>query len=149
MFDQDAINNMVMHLNRHKNLQIDVDRKIFKRLDKLEDYMKMEDRITASDVLLRLNEVQTWIMKHEKEGQEYGNELEERNKKITNQLSQMNISLNYILSDLEVGYRNKKPHKCPVCDGAGMTNCLTNSFIKYDEKNVICKSCEGKGIVWG
>lgn len=36
-----------------------------------------------------------------------------------------------------------KPHKCPVCDGKGL--------YQYSEYNLAidCRSCEGKGVLWG
>ena len=39
---------------------------------------------------------------------------------------------------------SKKPHKCPICNGAGKANHSLNGLL-------ICKchSCDGKGIVWG
>ena len=38
--------------------------KIYERLEKLESYMEMEDRITASSVLLRLNELENHKLKN-------------------------------------------------------------------------------------
>lgn len=38
---------------------------------------------------------------------------------------------------------NKKPHKCPACDGEGF-RLETEKFCEH-----LCVSCEGKGIVWG
>jgi hypothetical protein len=110
----------VYELLEHKNMQIDENRKVARKIDELE----------------------LWTKKHEKEGVEYGNEFEEINKKITQQLSEINFSINHILCDLDTGYRNKKPHKCPVCDGIGGTKVSGT----IDEE---CHACEGKGIVWG
>lgn len=40
-------------------------------------------------------------------------------------------------------YKNtKKPHKCPICKGEGY-------LTFYIPKHIDCKSCEGKGFVWG
>jgi hypothetical protein len=39
----------------------------------------------------------------------------------------------------KVGYR---PHKCPICDGNGGT-------VICGVVNEYCKTCKGKGIVWG
>jgi len=52
-------------------------------------------------------------------------------------------------------YPQKKPHKCPVCDGYG--NILSAAAkIAFDEMlranlptSKVCNPCEGKGIVWG
>lgn len=34
----------------------------------------------------------------------------------------------------------KTPHKCPLCDGCGVSGELALAY---------CQACEGKGIVWG
>ncbi len=59
---------------------------------------------------------------------------------------------------LQLG-NNKKPHKCPVCGGSGALelesieecNKYKNKFNTYDNGKpfIWCKSCEGKGILWG
>lgn len=69
--------------------------------------------------------------------------IEKLNETITKLVDKMEEIENYY-------YKEKKtPHKCPVCNGATVTNCLTNPYIKYKEGNVKCNACEGKGIVWG
>lgn len=55
--------------------------------------------------------------------------------------------------------QSKKPHKCPVCDFSGAIQLesieevirFKDEIINTDDgKNFIsCRSCEGKGIVWG
>lgn len=43
---------------------------------------------------------------------------------------------------------DKKPYKCPVCEGNG---CM-NKYLNEEKKLIafkICNSCEGKGIIWG
>jgi len=37
---------------------------------------------------------------------------------------------------------DKKPHKCPVCEGQG-------GFYISGTMDSECHACEGKGIVWG
>jgi len=39
---------------------------------------------------------------------------------------------------------NHQPHKCPVCEGLGLRNDKSKVFV-----DSACKSCEGKGIIWG
>ena len=43
---------------------------------------------------------------------------------------------------------DRKPHKCPLCEGAGKVNLLM-----HEKGTPIitkgCDACEGKGIVWG
>lgn len=43
---------------------------------------------------------------------------------------------------------NRKPFKCPVCDGTG---CDAAIFVlaKHDKCRGCCHACEAKGIVWG
>lgn len=50
-------------------------------------------------------------------------------------------------------YPQKKPHKCPVCDGSGIiTTCRVvggySGIITSNSENK-CNACEGKGIIWG
>jgi len=40
------------------------------------------------------------------------------------------------------------PFKCPVCGGIGI-NCIIGEFRGLPIKTDKCKSCEGKGIIWG
>jgi len=43
------------------------------------------------------------------------------------------------ITHLEYQNRNKKPHKCPICDGSTYRSEMTFHH---------CNVCEGKGIVW-
>lgn len=70
-------------------------------------------------------------------------------------------SLEERLSILELRQldHSKKPHKCPVCDFSGAIQLESmEEVIRFkgeimntdDGKSFIsCRSCEGKGIVWG
>lgn len=40
---------------------------------------------------------------------------------------------------------SKKPHRCPICEGYGVK---FDAHLKLDGLNSICKSCEGKGVLW-
>jgi len=46
---------------------------------------------------------------------------------------------------------NKQPHKCPVCDGRYYIFIDHHETINGNptKKQVVCYTCEGKGIVWG
>ncbi len=101
--------------------------KLEKRMDKLEDYMKIEDRVTASDILLRLASMDTNL---------------KRLNELTNRITE---------DDMRCG---KTPYKCPVCDGFGKLE--TPDTIRFDNLMQSksygisgCHCCEGKGIVWG
>lgn len=67
---------------------------------------------------------------------------------VTERLDNLESELMIVRALGSCASHTKKPHKCPVCDGVGFINCLTNPIIKWVEKNVKCISCEGKGIVW-
>jgi len=81
------------------------------KVNEIEDYVKMEDRVTVSDVLIRLTK------------------------------------LEYAFDEL----KNKKPYKCPACDGKGYHHIYNGMLLptipaQFPKEN--CKACNGKGIVW-
>lgn len=39
-----------------------------------------------------------------------------------------------------------KPHKCPVCDGKGTVSA---GFYENTLGEQECRSCQGKGVLWG
>lgn len=43
----------------------------------------------------------------------------------------------------------KQPHKCPVCDGRGYVAPGFYSGPCTSATTEQCRSCEGKGVVWG
>lgn len=47
--------------------------------------------------------------------------------------------------------QSKKPHKCPVCFGDGGWNLISAEEMQNNDGKIFktCKSCEGKGILWG
>ena len=48
----------------------------------------------------------------------------------------------------DVGGKQKTPHKCPVCDGAGLVS--KPLYLGGTGTDMYpCKCCEGKGIIWG
>lgn len=44
-------------------------------------------------------------------------------------------------------FKNKIPHKCPICDGNGQDRSML--IMTFPSKFPPCNACEGKGIVWG
>lgn len=48
-----------------------------------------------------------------------------------------------------------KPHKCPVCDGTGLT--VRPPYVAGDQNSWVsnstgpypCKVCKGEGLAWG
>lgn len=77
--------------------------------------------------------------------------LDDPEKKTTfiHQLSLLNKRLTKIEIENEEIRNRKKPHKCPVCDGYKSTNKKIENDFGLGEIIYECKSCEGKGIVWG
>ena len=72
----------------------------------------------------------------------------------TSWVSNQDIKLN-VLSTVHWGIwpeeqTEKKPHKCPVCHGAGEVDELlySNAATSACGKTT-CRSCGGTGIVWG
>lgn len=48
---------------------------------------------------------------------------------------------------------DKKPHKCPVCNGTGLVhngfyNSIVQGQVTTDATPETCKTCNGQGIVW-
>lgn len=41
---------------------------------------------------------------------------------------------------------DRKPHRCPNCDGMGVTYFRDHDGLRYPKD---CLSCKTKGIVWG
>jgi len=102
------------------------------RLENLEGYMRMEDRVTASDILLRLSHLES--------------QFDE-------------ICKNYDANRVIV---QRQPYKCPICEGAGYSKpeiratmqSMTIDGVQCKKGDSVyfkatCRTCEGKGIVWG
>lgn len=41
------------------------------------------------------------------------------------------------------------PYKCPICEGSGHIGFDKNPYFPLTPEARKCKSCEGKGIIWG
>lgn len=72
-------------------------------------------------------------------------ELHEKVKVLENGFKQILNRLNTIENF------KKTPHKCPVCCGCGNDKgiAISNPNYKFFMEYASCRSCEGKGIVWG
>lgn len=107
------------------------DKEIFERLDKLEKLDDFNDEIHSA--------ILNSIKNIEKEIDERINELSE---KLNNLISMPNIAW---------AKYNKTPHKCPVCDGSrNSRGRYFDEFLRAGMETFIeCKSCDGKGILWG
>ena len=51
--------------------------------------------------------------------------------------------LETVVGEVELQSYDKKPHKCPACDGFGVKLQCDHELL------YACRACEGKGIVWG
>jgi Zn finger protein HypA/HybF involved in hydrogenase expression len=133
---------------------------IEKRLDKLESYMEMEDRVTASDVLFRLERLETCQKEQLNKLAKFSIEINEMRsgcheilQKASERRNSKVLELEKTINDLvdkiaEIGnyyYQEKQmPYKCPVCDGEGLR------FYKEENKRPFsqCEVCEGSCVLW-
>lgn len=105
-------------------------KEIEERLENLEDYMQMEDRVTASDVLCRLIRLEQEKIIYKSTTIDA---LLERIKAFEENYQMLSEKLN------NLQLYHKKPWKCLICDGSGYR------LTPYD----VCKTCENTGIIWG
>ncbi len=101
--------------------------KVNERLNDLEGYMKMEDRVTASSILTRIDSIQKSI--------------DDINHCFGNVIKQKKVF------HISKPAKTQLPHKCPVCEGCG-----SYAYYYTDQSAPTikaCNSCEGKGTVWG
>jgi hypothetical protein len=171
------------------------------RIEKLEDYMDIEDRITATSVLMRLDEVEKRAgfdldkLKDHVSGVQdtcshnnavlckdinkieqyiYGEgdigalvgrieNLEKNDTFDDNQRDVLEKRINKLESHFSGDYQlvasKLNPHKCPICYGEGniykqeMPSVHDTLFgWQKDAMGTAykpCKSCDGKGIIWG
>lgn len=86
------------------------------------------------------------------------NRIEDLEDEMQRQRKQINI-LTSIVEKLEgKQIQEKEPHKCPICGGEGkyFTLKYLHSFefgaVQRDQSGrpyIMCKTCQGKGILWG
>lgn len=149
---------------------------IIERVEKLEGYMEMEDRVTASDVLLRLTQLEEHtgfegLTKHElpnaKEFVERVEALEKSHYHNANafyaRLDKLETMQRDMLNapNLIWAKYNKTPYCCPVCNGEAKTQVLYTKnamVLEPFEKRItdsegrhfiLCHACDGKGVLWG
>lgn len=88
-------------------------------------------------------------------------EIVKRIDDIEAQLKRINVEFEKIAVAISFS-SGKMPHKCPICEGKGKFRIEPKYSISSDGMQVSdqrervfspveynCKSCEGKGIVWG
>ncbi len=115
------LKNRIEALHEHKLRQIDENKKISGRMDEIERYKSLIDSLNGNrnDWMNGFNEC-------------------------LNQIRDLEI----LFYDEKEKFRcnDKKPHKCPVCDGKG------HYYHLFESQSVPtllkCNACTGKGIVW-
>lgn len=143
----ETIEERLERLEEHKNRQIDENRKISRRVDELEEYLReikllysnpLQQQVWQESISTRLSELEEWTRKDE-------DIIYERLEKLEGLLDFTKNLLNTkIHLDEKLG-THKKPYCCPVCADKGYWNSIENSIACGGQ----CKACEGKGIVWG
>lgn len=132
---------------KHKNRQIDENRKISKRVDELEEYLReikllysnpLQQQVWQESISTRLSELEEWTRKDE-------DIIYERLEKLEGLLDFTKNLLNTKIHLDEKHGTRKKPHKCPLCEGSGVDLLA----IHPELKKCNCRGCEGKGILWG
>ena len=163
--DNRMLEQRLSDLELHKAYQIDENRKISRRVDEIESDMNhipsyeytngLDERIKdieyrlshiialPSEIDIRLQDVERQLDK----SQDYIKELKERMKKLEKDFeSKLDIDYKKWCQYFNEVNSKKTPHKCPVCDGSGRYRLATAQRV---DDVIDCRSCEGKGIVWG
>lgn len=113
---------------------------LHKHIEKINDMINMEDRITASDVLCRLTKLES-IIQQCFDANPIA-KIYERFNALEKSILEIRIQFIDQIGD------GKKPHKCPVCEGEGVNkNKLV--LVMDGVKKPSCNSCDGTGMVWG
>lgn len=126
---------------------------VLERLTKLETYMNMEDRATASDVLLRLNELEKkreMVIDLESFAFAFNDTCDKIYKRIED-LENGAIKRIGILGNALADVSTKKPHACPVCHGQTGYDLQSLEEVMANEGKTFkyCKACDGEGVLWG
>lgn len=148
------------NLEKHKNYQIDENRKVSRRLDELEkDFKKVEHYFYGdgdiSDIQGQLDNLTKHLshLSFQVENLEFNNIGQELDLKLWVFMNERLDKLERVLSETKLTFFEmgcKKPYKCPVCNGIGeKDNIHPIEQITNPKRFIKCSSCEGKGIVWG
>lgn len=183
----------VMYLKEHKNRQIDENRKVSARVDKLENninhvyelvdieklkdlifhgaethlsFFKLQSKINKIDEYLREIKFlysnplqqQVWqenIIKRLEKLEKWKEVAIDKNIQDLNRIKELEKSIlnweeEFYFIQGKIRSHDKKPHKCPVCNGLGnRTLCKSDDYYAYEPFNEDCISCEGTGVLWG
>lgn len=117
------INSRIENLEKYKSKKIHEDTKISTIIDELEDFKKRQVE---------------WNQNIRKEIDDLDNFTDSLSKNFEDEINELYKNIR----KLEKLVKDKKPHKCPICDGLG-------GFYVSGTMDEQCHSCNGKGIVWG
>jgi hypothetical protein len=122
----------VKSLREHNLRHINENRKISRRIEKLESWLYGDGDISALNGRM--------------------SNLEKNNEFDDHQRKRLEDKINYLeelIYDVKAKLResDKKPHRCPICDGRGFYESMVPK--EPGRLDFTCKTCEGKGIVWG
>lgn len=130
------------------------DKSFGERLMKLEAYIKMEDRVTASDVLLRLHTLETSVDFEKAKDLIYqGAQTHASILKLDARVKEIERFQDVTHAQHRLFVSRKVPHACPICDGQGSPSIQSDRCLEAPRKHYLetnpCHGCDGKGIVWG
>lgn len=143
-------------LEEHQNRQIDHNIKISKRIDNIYEYL--DDKFKFIEIKwLELDD----SLKNEsimrKDLRDYcfdrlGSAISPPSENIDvysriNELELLTNALRDKYNSMCPPSLRKEPFKCPVCEGK--TYCAKSNFQDGGYITFDCKSCEGKGVIWG
>ena len=145
--------NCIEHLIEHSHDGIE---KCFDKIEEVESLAKKyppENRYgTLKDILCRIEQLENHKNYQIDENRKSSKRIDDIIKimvqadcKLENDLIKLDISIKNVeklfYDELHrIRERDKKPYKCPVCDGTGSA---------YFANIKDCHVCEGKGIIWG
>jgi hypothetical protein len=149
--DLNSLRNRIEALHCNKLWQLDENRKISRRIERLESENKMrQDTIACLDSVYndacrkiekRLEDIEKWSAQVESNwvfAKVKFIEIDDLNRKFADFMQKSCLNC------------EKRPFKCPVCDGCGNDKGTRESNPNYDfcMKYASCNTCEGKGIIW-
>ncbi len=124
-----------------------------KELNEKMDWLQNHIAGVVNEVVMKVNNLEKSREAHSRSNKDIFERIEKLESNHTNQLSPLaylNLKekiekLEQLFYDEKEKFRNqdKKPHKCPVCDGTKFVYAIDIM------KNIECNACKGASIVWG
>jgi len=119
-----SLKNRIEALHCNKLQQIDLNRKAEERIKKLENFNQYDTELISNQIK-KINELEI----------KFANDIDS----VREGLLQTRLQFIDQLGN------DKKPHRCPICEGQGYWHKVENGIACGGR----CQTCEGKGIVWG